>query len=55
MTNAQITQKLELIDRLTLGEIEGWRTEITRHEGRPFNGESAALAAREKQLTQEGR
>lgn len=50
MTPAQITQKLALIDRLTLGEIEGWRSEIARHEGRPFNGEHAALTAREKQI-----
>lgn len=51
MTPSQINQKRALIQRLTLGEIEGWRAEITRHEGRPFDGESAALAAREKQLT----
>ena len=50
MTSAQQAQKLSLIQTLSQSEIEGWRSSIARQEGRPFDGETAALAAREKQL-----
>ena len=50
MTEAMKFEKLSMIRTLSQGEIEGWRREISRHEGRPFDGEAAALAAREKQI-----
>lgn len=56
MTRAEQSDKLALIRTLTRGEIEGWRSAIGPKGFRPaLDGEQAALMAREKQLTQEGR
>lgn len=49
MTDEQQAQKLDAISRLTSEEIEGWRSALGKHRP-PFDGEPAALAAREKQL-----
>lgn len=48
MSAAQVAVKLEQIRHLSLAEIEGW---YAGHEFRaPFDGEIAALKAREKEL-----
>jgi hypothetical protein len=50
MTPAQQALKLEMIASLTRPEIVGWRREIAQQDDRPFQGEIAALAARERML-----
>ena len=48
MSPAQCAVKLAQIKALTLAEIEGWRLGLALRA--PFEGELAALAAREKDL-----
>lgn len=53
MSAAQIAVKLEQIKALTLAEIEGWRQGALSSRA-PFDGELAALTAREKELRNAG-
>ena len=55
MTPEQQALKLEMIASLTRTEIVGWRREIAQQDDRPFQGEIAALAARERILGAEVR
>ena len=54
MSAARIAVKLREISALSLAEIEGWR-QIGLARRAPFEGELAALAAREKELQGNGR
>ena len=53
MSPAQIAVKLAQIERLSLAEIEGWRR-IGLSIRAPFDGELAALDARERELRRRG-
>ena len=53
MSASQIAVKLHQISKLSLAEIEGWRQNGLSHRA-PFDGELAALAAREKELRSAG-
>lgn len=53
MSPAQIAVKLTQIKALTLADIEGWR-QIGLARRAPFDGELAALAARERELRDAG-
>lgn len=51
----EVEQKLGLIARLTLGEIEGWREALAEKLRPEFPGERAALMARERELRNGGK
>ena len=52
MSPGQIAVKLEQIRHLSLAEIEGWQAALSMRA--PFDGEIAALKARERELRNAG-